>query len=289
LSRVASLEIYAPTALVSVVEGLGYVEEGDYNWTLVGQPAWAITYMGRALAGEEEECLGVEQEINSRTDYFVNNSHSRPFDSLMELAKGIINSWAQTAPAYAVTLGNVQMQIKPPPVNSGFGAYRAFVQNAPKTIAVNTAIGIAEAIEVLNNLRPNGKAAAADIPGFNALGVKIIDWRTEDIGMKAGQYFTRVQFRLQGALSRAFTWGPIGGMKTTGSAWQLVRRVNYGLGTAPIQLPGSALENGWMMGSANVTYHMSHSPFVIRGEGGQNEKMIAYVEGMMRGRKVQKE
>jgi len=286
LSRVASMEIYGPSAMMPMINMFGYVDEKDQSWKVHGQAALALTYACRGLCEDTETTAGVEQIVNRNLDYFVNNRWNRPFNPLLELVTGIVNSWAQSAESYQVMVGNLPLELKPPQIARGFAAYRGFTAGAPnKPAKVVWAISVGELIETLHFNRADGRALAADLPAFNLLNVKIVDWRSEDYSTRAEDYYHRVQFRLQGAFDRGFTWVPISGMTATGTLAQLVKLKSHGGGTSPYGVPGGAIEFGWMMCGEHVGYYFNNDSYIVRGDASKMQKMISYIEGMARGRK----
>jgi len=279
MTRVIKASIGAPSGLVPVVDGIGYIDGPQGRWRMMGAPCWTATYLGRAIARETETFGGVNQAVSRELSLFVNVAWHGAWDGLWDLARGAVNAWASTAPPYQLDVAGARVTIRPPQFEAGAVVYRALVQGCPgQTARMQRMLTICEGVEMF-------RAAGALLPAIqqvlNNVGVVVVDWSGEEITGLLGGYFNDVERLVSMSVSACATWASAISFGPTGNGWQLGRRPLSQAATSPVPVVGGELELGWLIMGKEVGYQLADDAWMMVGETSGVDAINKYLAGFV--------
>lgn len=254
-SMIERMNMSAPTPLVGLLDGLGFVDEKEFEGVMIGQPFWAMTYLGRALFD------GPDMGIYGRNDWwFINTNWEDSYRQFIDFGVGALSAWAEGAGTMNYELmPGIATQISVPKPVSGFGNYETLISSVPKSPYVLRVLGALKVVErVLEDIDVVPTAMQkATLEGF---GVRLVNWKRDSLDPRLRNYESKVQARLGGVLGKTMGWGPVRALKPTGAGWQLVRDASSGHVTSPVKVSGVDLASGWML-AGQVEYTAGHDRF----------------------------
>jgi len=260
-----------PNCLIPVINNYGPFEHDGKKYKMIGQVAWAMTYIGRALSNELEDFMGNEQPVvNREYDYFVNYEDSLPFNSLLELCVGYVNAWSKSVGIQTFDFGGNIIRMKIPILERGFQTYSGLTANFV-TPEVSRMISIGRVIERIGVNQPT----ALDVLALNEHGVKVVKWKKRDINDRYAKFVDDVLVKIRSSMCMAFKTAEVMRFDPQGSAAQLMERFgDYSISS--VRVPGDKLIFGWMLANESVFVDESEPQFGLTNERTQAMELDNY-------------
>ena len=273
---IRNLEFHVPSAVVPVLDSLGYVKTDSLEFEMQGQPLLSFSYFGKACYEP-----GDNQALDRDAAFFVNTHWPRWKQTLFDHFKSVVNVWAVAQPhaQFPFGQGNV-VTMSVPQFSGGAPTYSQLVQHIP-----NKPEQVIRALACLVILEPQLPGAGVNQDARNALlaqNVRLVDWNATTMAEQALEYATRVEPRLRTAFSASTNWVPVRAFRDLGSPGQLLYRKAEYMYTAPLIFTGEAMDLGWMFANGHgLTYVNPHACNYVPRET-MKQAMIKYVDGMLK-------
>jgi len=279
LSRVKAAEIMGPTGLVPLFDKLGHVKSADGNVEIVGQAHCAFTFFCRAAYE-----VPAGQNLNRQHDHFVNMEWPTPWAPILEYVKGVINEEARRMGQQEFVFGDdineVRTFMSVPEVTRGVLGYNGIVNHLPWSAQGRWALQVGMMTEALVGVVPT----ADQLTALLAQNVRVVYVRTALVNQMVSSYYKNVTCRVERPVSLGMNWGPISGFNTNGSLAQILHRDRDYLVLSPIQLGGIDMDLGITM-AGDLIPKINQDMWITEVNKTQEERMFAYVEGMMKGKR----
>lgn len=279
---IASFPLTLPTCFVPIINGLGTIIKDKEVFTMVGQPAWVLTYMARAIARDVEVMSNQEQFVNRGTDYFVNARGSgNVIKPLFDLLCGIINTYSATSgPQEVRTAQNGVFFTELPKFYGGIEGW--MLLGGMMRYSVQVADAIAK-LRVLEPIMHNVQWTQQNIDSMQVVGVRVVNWSTQDINERLNNFAINVVGPILRPLKHRFRCQELTGLTSEGAPWQLTRRVNESFSRLAFELGEQDAEFGAMFGGMSVGVFRNPAPWIMSDDVPRGGKISEYLSaGVLR-------
>jgi len=278
------LSFTLPTAVTQAVETIGTFESDGGIFEVMGAAVHTSSALLRAIGGEVERFMMVEQEVTRRSLHLDLNL-ANPLTHLLEYCLHKIGNWCSLNPVrFALPNGDLTVLTGMRPTQGCAGFFSAFSQGTAFPEEVVRMIRIGAICEDYLRAQVGGafEWAPPMVQRFSEQGVVVTRWERSEVNARVAHYLDVVQTPLCAAFELITPMKEVTVLGAKGSPGQLVHRTGDDKGECFVKLGEVDAEMGMLFGSVGGPPRANPLAFRVTLDEGSSVAQNKFIKGFIK-------